>query len=55
MDCKIITYAIIGIFCQSFLKEDLEDPKNYHVPDFVIEEKDKFYISEKCKGSYLTI
>ena len=31
MDCKIITETIIGMFGQSYPKEELEDPKNYHV------------------------
>ena len=55
MDCEIITDVIIGMFGQSYLKVELEDPKNYHVPDFVIEEKDKFYTCEKCNGSDLII
>ena len=39
MDCEIITDVIIGMFGQSYLKVELEDPKIMYVPDFVIEGK----------------
>jgi len=49
-DCKIITDVIVGLFGEIYFEEQFKDPVANMIPDFVLEEKDKFYCCEKCNG-----
>lgn len=49
-DCKIITDAIVGVFGEVYFEEQFKDPVANMIPDFVLEEKDKFHCCEKCNG-----
>ena len=40
----------MGVFGEVYFEEQFKDPVANMIPDFVLEEKDKFYCCEKCNG-----